>query len=173
MKVLETIAVNKLVIAVTFVGALAAAGWPLIHHFITGEYDENIVLDLDFEKVKVDDAKQLLVIHVKPTNRGSVPVQISGDRKRGAFEVEVRSVGNLPDLQWIEPDKLATVKKANILRQHPTGYSIESNAAYEEIEAITLPMGLYWVNAKMTFDDGDYVDQSALVKLSADKPITE
>lgn len=112
----------------------------------------------------------MLVIHIKPFNKGSVPVEISGKDKHGKFTVEVRKVDNLLDAKFLDYKTMKVVSSTDILRNHKDGYSIEAGAYYDEVEAITLPIGFYWINARLTFNDGDYVDQSSLVKLENEVP---
>lgn len=171
MSIIERIKSHKLIIVASFIGMAAFYLWaPITALFITGSFHENLILELEPQAIKLDDHSQLLILHIKPTNKGSVPVNISGDGRKGQFTVEVKRVdkSKMQDFQWIESDKLILVNKIDILRHFKDGYSIEPNASYDEIEAITLPVGVYWVNAKITFNDGDYIDQSLAVKLSND-----
>lgn len=167
MNIIERIASHKLMVAIPFIGMAAVYLWtPITELFLTGSYDENVIVQLESEAIKIDGHSQLLVLHIKPINRGSVPVIIAGDGRKGKFTVEVKHIDKTSDRQWIESDKLVLVNKADVLRHHKDGYTVEPNAFYDEIEAITLPFGTYWVNVKITFDNGDYVDQSTVVKLS-------
>ncbi len=167
MDIFQRIASHKLMVAFPVLGMAVIYLWqPITELFLTGSYDDNVIVQLETETIKVNEHSQLLVLHVKPVNRGSVPVTITGDGKKGKFTVEVKRIDKTPDSQWIERDKLTLVNKTDILRHHKDGYTIEPNAYYDEVEAITLPTGIYWVNAKVTFDDGDYVDQSVAVKLA-------
>lgn len=166
MSIFDRIASHKLIVALPVLGMAAIYLWqPITELFLTGSYDENVIVQLESEAIKVDEHNQLLVLHIKPINRGGVPVTVSGDGRKGKFTVEVKRIDKTPDAQWIERDKLVLVNQTDILRHYKGGYIIEPNAYYDEVEAITLPIGIYWVNAKITFDDGDYVDQSLAVKL--------
>ena len=167
MKLIERIATHKIILALPVVGMAAIYMWqPISDYFLTGSYDENVVLQIETEANKIDADNQLLVLHIKPLNRGSVPVNISGDGKRGKFTLEVKRIDEVTNNGWVEQDKLELVNKADILRHYKDGYTIEPSAFYDEVEAIKLKLGTYWVNAKLTFDDGDYINESAVVKLS-------
>lgn len=136
---------------------------PLTELFVTGAYDENVVLQLDTESVKTDGKNQLLVIHIKATNRGNVPVNIKSDGGKGQILIQIRRVENPEEAKWIEPEKLPLVAQTDALRSHNGGYVIAPNAFYEEIENITLASGTYLIKGSIIFENKDYIDQSIVV----------
>ena len=130
---------------------------------MTGAFDENVVLLIDAETVKSDTNNPLLVIHVKASNRGNVPVTIKTDGGIGQIALQVRRIENPAEAKWIDPEKLPLITKTNSLRHHNGGYVIAPNAFYEEIEGIALPAGTYWIKGSIIFENGDYIDQTAIV----------
>lgn len=170
MEFKNAITPSKLALALPVLGMFIVYMWqPISDYLITGGYNENVVLLLENEALKIDDTKQMLVLHIKPQNRGNVPVDITSNKKHGKFTVEVRRMDNLQEANWQEPEKMPLVSSTDLLRHHKTGYTIESNAFYDEVEAMALKNGFYWVSAKLTFDDGDYIDESIVVSITNEK----
>ena len=167
VNILQRIASHKLMLALPILAAAVIYLWtPISELYFMGTLHENVIVQLESEVIKVDEKRQLLVLHIKPVNKGSVPVAIIGDGKKGKITIEVKQIDKTQNEQWVESDQLRLVNKIDILRHHAEGYTIEPNSYYDEVEAITLPLGTYWIKAIVTFDDGDYVDQSLVVKLS-------
>jgi hypothetical protein len=106
------------------------------------------------------------VIHVKASNRGNVPVTIKTDGGIGQITLQVRRIENPAETKWIEPEKLQLVAETNSLRHHNGGYVIAPNSFYEEIEGIPLPAGTYWIKGSIIFENGEYIDQVAIVNHS-------
>jgi len=167
MSLLERIASHKIILALPVVGMALIYMWqPISDYFLTGSYDENIVLQIETETNKIDDEHQLLVLHVKPVNRGSVPVEITSNNKKGSLNVEIRKIETTEKNNWVLNEHLPVVNKIDALRNYKNGYLIEPNAYYDEVEAISLEKGLYWIKAVLTFDNGDFIDQSSVVRIS-------
>lgn len=81
---LKKISTGWMAFLVPALGAAIFYLWqPITDLFVTGAYDENVVLQLDTESVKTDGKNSLLVIHIKATNRGNVPVTIKSEGGRG------------------------------------------------------------------------------------------
>lgn len=136
---------------------------PVTDYFVTGTFDENVVLLVDAETVKTDTKNPLLVIHLKASNRGNVPVTIKSDGGIGQIALQVRRIERPEEAKWLEPEKLPMVAETNSLRHHNGGYVIAPNAFYEEVEAIALPSGNYWIKGSIIFENGEYIDQAAIV----------
>lgn len=136
---------------------------PITDYFVTGAFDENVVLLIDAETVKSDTKNPLLVIHVKASNRGNVPVTIKTDGGIGQIALQVRRIESPAEAKWIDPEKLPLIAETNSLRHHNGGYVIAPNAFYEEIEGIALPAGTYWIKGSIIFENGEYIDQATIV----------
>lgn len=136
---------------------------PITDYFVTGAYDENVVLLIDAETVKSGTKNPLLVIQVKASNRCNVPVTIKADGGIGQIALQVRRIERSEEAKWIEPEKLLLIAETNSLRHHNGGYVIAPNAFYEEVEAIALPSGNYWIKGSIIFENGAYIDQAAIV----------
>jgi hypothetical protein len=162
---LRKISTSWLALVVPVLGAAIFYLWqPVTDYFVTGAFDENVVLQIDAETIKLDTKNPLLVIHVKATNRGNVPVTIKSDGGVGQIALQVRRIENPAEAKWIEPEKLALVAETNALRKHNGGYLIAPNAFYEEIEALALPPGTYWIKGSIIFENGEYIDQAAIYR---------
>ena len=72
----------------------------------------------------------------------------------------------------IDYDKQELVSKEdllrNIVKEKDDTYTIETNAAYDEVESIPLKNGVYYINAILNYDDA-YISQSQIVKLPSGK----
>ena len=88
---------------------------------------------------------------------------IKSDDGVGQFSLQVQHIENPVQAKWIEPEKLALVAETNALRKHNGGYVIAPNAFYEELEALALPSGTYWIRGSIIFENGEYIDQVAIV----------
>ena len=161
---IKKISAGWLALVVPVIGAGIFYLWqPITDYFVTGAFDENVVLLIDAETVKSDTKNPLLVIHVKASNRGNVPVTIKTDGGIGQIALQVRRIDKPDEAKWIDPEKLPLIAETNSLRRHNGGYVIAPNAFYEEIEGIALPAGTYWIKGSIIFENGEYIDQTAIV----------
>jgi hypothetical protein len=161
---------SKIALSVPIIGAIVFYAWgPFSEYFLTGSYDENIMLVVETENIKLDDKNQILTIHVKPMNRGNVPVELNQKEHKSSLVVEIRKIESPETLKWLNPDNLPLLNKTDILGKYKDGYLIEPNAYYDEIEAMSVPNGFYWVKATLTFDDGEFIDQSTIARVSNGK----
>ena len=161
---LKKISAGWLALVLPVIGAGIFYLWqPITDYFVTGVFDENVVLLIDTETVKSDTKNPLLVIHIKASNRGNVPVTIKSDGGVGQIAIQVRRIESPAEAKWIEPEKLALVAETNALRKHNGGYVIAPNAFYEEVEGIALTAGTYWIRGSIIFENGEYIDQTAIV----------
>lgn len=141
-------------------------GWQPLVSLFAGEYNENLIIQISSEIINTCQTEKLLVLHVLPENKGNVPVEIGG-KKGGSMTVSVKRLpATLQKDQWINPSGLPLVAQMDILKSHPDGYMLERNVSYDEVETIALQPGIYWAGVVITYPDGDYVDQSIVVKVS-------
>lgn len=149
---------------IALIASIAGAGviylWqPITDLFITGAYDPNVILQIDSESVKGDAKTPLLVVRVRAVNKGNVPATLKNEAGRGDLIIEVRAIEGSPPGEWLDPTKLRSVAKKNLLSEHTGGYVIAPNAYYEEVGTIPLNPGTYWIRSTLTFPEGEYVDQ--------------
>jgi hypothetical protein len=70
---LRKISTSWLALVVPVLGLAIFYLWqPVTDYFVTGAFDENVVLQIDAETVKSDSKNPLLVIHLKASNTGNV-----------------------------------------------------------------------------------------------------
>ena len=161
---IKKISAGWLALVVPVIGAGIFYLWqPITDYFVTGAFDENVVLLIDAETVKSDTKNPLMVIHVKASNRGNVPVTIKSDGGIGQIALQVRRIEKPDEAKWVEPERLPIITETNSLRRHNGGYLIAPNAFYEEIEGIALTAGTYWIKGSIIFENGEYIDQTAIV----------
>jgi hypothetical protein len=61
------------------------------------------------------------------------------------------------------------VNSIDLLQKHPGGYVVEQNSGMDEVVAISLPHGKYWLKTVIEFGGDYYADQSAVIQLTNDK----
>jgi hypothetical protein len=170
MNTFEKLSEHKLVVALTVFGGLIFTLWePFTNIFYTGYFHKNVQLEVQTENIEIDKKNQLLVVHIIPSNKGNVPINIKG---KDDFSIEVRRVKNFDNFNWVNKEKLEIISKINISKNQTEGsedfYTLEPNAAIDAIEAIPLPKGTYCINATLKYSGGS-VNQSQIVQLSANK----
>ena len=147
-------------VVASFLGAGVVYLWqPLTDLFVTGAYDANVIIQIDSDSIKGDKENPLLVIRVRAVNKGNVPATLKDESGRGDLVIEIRAIENNAAGEWLDPSKLRSVAKKNLLAEHSGGYVIAPNAYYEEVGMIPLKAGTYWIKSTLTFPEGDYVDQ--------------
>jgi hypothetical protein len=147
-------------IAASVLGAGVVYLWqPITDLFVTGAYDPNVIIQVDSDSVKGDGNTPLLVVRVRAVNKGNVPATLKDEAGKGEINVEVRAIEDTAPGEWLEPSKLRSVGKKNLLVDHAGGYVVAPNSYYEEVGMIALKPGTYWIKSTLTFPDGDYVDQ--------------
>lgn len=147
-------------VAASVFGAGVVYLWqPITDMFVTGAYDPIVILQVDSESIKGDSSAPFLVIRVRAVNKGNVPATLKDEDGRGELNVEVRAIEGSAPGEWLDPTKLRSVAKKNLLASHSGGYVVAPNSYYEEVGTLPLKPGTYWIKSTLTFPDGDYVDQ--------------
>ena len=170
MSLIEKILEHKLVVAMTVIGGLVYALYePITKLFFEGYFHPNVNIDLQVESFIIDKNKNLLVLHVLPSNKGNVPYVI---KEKNVFTLEVRKIKDIEINKWLDFNKQEPITKVDLLRniliENGDTYTIETNGTYDEVESIPLANGVYYINTVLNYDGG-YVNQSAIVKLPISK----
>jgi len=156
---------HKLVVMLTVIGGIVFTLWdPLTNLFYTGYFHNNVTLEMKAQSFTLSQNKELLVLHVLPTNKGNVPISI---KDKNSFILEIRKIENPEKFAWIEPSKLQLISQIDMLRNLPTPsdpFTLEANGAYDTTEAIPLDDGVYWINAILKHSGGVVTD-SVILKL--------
>lgn len=157
---------GRLAVALSVLGAAVFYLWqPVSDYFLTGNFEPNLSVHVETETFPVGAKESLLVVHVKASNRGNVPVELLGSKDKGELGLEIRRLEAMPTGAWVEPANLPLVASQNVLAKHRGTYVLEPNAMFDEVESISLPHGLYWIKATLVYPDGDYIDHVAVVSL--------
>jgi len=160
---------ERLLVVLSFLGLGLFYLWtPISELFLTDNFVETMSLHLEGEQHHIDKDRQLLVIHVKSINKGTVPITIGKDKKN-TFTLEIRKIENPSTPSWLNYDKMEKVNQLDLLKNLKDGYVIESNNFYDDVEGIPLSNGFYWVKTKLTFENGDFLDDSVVVNLTDDE----
>ena len=153
-------------LVISFIGAAGFYLWqPITDYFISGTFDENVILQIETDTLKSDRISQLLVMHIKIVNRDNVSATIKNEDGKGELQLQVRRIDKVGDGTSLDPEKLPLVTEKSFLKQYAGGYVIAPNAYYEEVESLALPLGNYSIKSSLLFDDGDYIDQVAVVRV--------
>ena len=104
-------------------------------------------------------------MHIKIVNRDNVSATIKNEDGKGELQLQVRRIDKVGDGTSLDPEKLPLVTEKSFLKQYAGGYVIAPNAYYEEVESLALPLGNYSIKSSLLFDDGDYIDQVAVVRV--------
>ena len=110
---------------------------------------------LSAELLKQSTNTQMLHVPYK----GNVPATLKDEAGKGEIIVEVRAIEDTAPGEWLDPNKLRSVGKKNLLSAHSGGYVVAPNSYYEEVGTIALKPGAYWIKSTLTLPDGDYLDQ--------------
>jgi hypothetical protein len=74
MNFVEKILEHKLVVAMTVIGGLLYTLYePITKLFFEGYFHPNVIIDMQVESFSIDKNRNLLVLHILPTNKGNVP----------------------------------------------------------------------------------------------------
>jgi len=141
-----------------FGAALFLLWQPIMDYFITGTYDDNLVIQLEAESMKIDSDTKLLVIRVRTANRGNVPVKLTTEG-RGDLTLEIHKIERGEASQWIDPTSTPVLAKKVIL-EGSSGDQIVPPGSYLEKEvAIPLPKGTYWLKGTLNRKSGDQITE--------------
>lgn len=164
---LPTFNKEKLFVVLSFVGVLGFYLWqPIQDIFITHNFDEAMNLVLESETHDIDKNRKLLVLHIKPLNRGNVAIHIKDNGHKDSFILELKKIDIPNASEWLETDQMKLINKVDLLRHYQDGYVIESNTFYDEVESIPLEKGFYLAKVTLTYENGDVIDQSLVVNLN-------
>lgn len=122
------------------IGAVLLYLWqPISDYFITGTYDENILIQSDSESVDVNSEDPLLVIRVHISNKGSVPIKINA--KELEQKIELFQIEQIKYKEWVHEDSGKLVAAENIFNDTSVS-SIAPNSQLEIVKAIKTNKGI-------------------------------
>lgn len=140
---------------VSAVGAAVFFLWqPVMEYFITGTYDDNVVIQLEADSMKLDSELKLMVIRIRAANKGNVPVKLTSDRK-GDLTIEIHKIEKTALNQWLDPIQSPTVAKKMILEANSVDLIVAPNSYWSREVSLALPVGTYWIKSTLNRKNGE------------------
>ena len=145
---------------VSALGAAIFFLWqPVMEYFITGTYDDNIVIQLEAQSMKSDAEQRLIVLRVKAANKGNVPVRLTSQGK-GDLTIEIRKLGQTELAQWVDPTSYPVVARKLVLVADSGDLTVPPNSYWSKEVSIPLSPGMYWINSTLKRKDGDQISEA-------------
>ena len=155
--------------ALSALGAALFFLWqPIMDYFITGTYDDNIVIQIEAESMKIETDPKLLVIRVRAANRGNVPVKLTNEGK-GDLTLEVHKIERAETGQWVDPNSTPVLAKKLILDASSGDQIVPPGSYFEREVSIPLPKGTYWLKGTLNRKSGDQITEATYFEHS--KPV--
>lgn len=146
------------------VGAVLLYLWqPISDYFITGTYDENILIQSESESIDINSEEPLLVIRVHISNRGSVPIKINP--KDLEQKIELFQIEQIKDKEWVHEEVGKLVATENIFNDTSVN-SIAPNSQLEIVKAIKTNKGTYFVKYRLVTDSRKLIKQTDFINHS-------
>lgn len=140
---------------VSAIGAAIFLFWqPVMDYFITGTYDDNVVVQIDAESVAIDSSDKLLVVRVRALNKGSVPFKLNSDGK-SELTLEVRQIDRAVKGRWVDPSSYPVTIKKSVLEATAADVTVAPNSYWAREFSVPMPVGAYWLQAKLHRKSGD------------------
>ena len=147
------------------IGAAVFLLWqPVADFFVNHAYDDNIVLQIDSDSLKLDSGQQLMVLRVRVANRGNVPVKLIS-QANGELVLEVKKIVKLQEGDWIDTEAQPSIAKRVMLKKDGSELSVAPNSYWAKEVALSLPKGAYIVRANLTKQDGSRTSEEVFVEL--------
>jgi len=145
---------------VSALGAAIFFLWqPVMEYFITGTYDDNLVLQLEAQTMKADADQRLVVLRVKAANKGNVPVRLTSQGK-GDLTLEIRKIGKTEVAQWVDPTSYPVIARKLVLAADSSDLVVPPNSYWSKEVTIPLVEGMYWMSGILKRKDGDQISES-------------
>lgn len=142
---------------VSAVGAAVFFLWqPVMEYFITGTYDDNVVIQLEADSMKLDSELKLMVIRVRAANKGNVPVKLTSDGK-GDLTIEIHKIEKPALNQWLDPNQSPTLTKKMILEANSVDLIVAPNSYWSKEVSLAIPTGTYWIKSTLNRKNGDQI----------------
>jgi hypothetical protein len=147
------------------VGAALFFLWqPIMDYFVTGTYDDNIVIQIEAETIQTTSSQTLLDIQLKALNKGNMPVKLISDGK-GDLTIEVRQIVKPVDGAWLNPMEFPIVAKKTLAEASQGDISVAPGSYLSRELAISLPKGAYWIEGTLRRKDDERISDSTYFQL--------
>ncbi|ANJ73560.1 hypothetical protein K6V72_24150 [Ralstonia insidiosa] len=145
------------------VAILGAGFWALYNFNLLGTSEPTPLMKVAIEVLPYDEGKQLLVVHVKPSNLGKTPINL-----RLPISVAVRRIPDGAQSGHIDREKLPVVFEAKNIIQGYGGYQLDPGVEFDEVEPFLVPVGAaYVVEAVLNLDKDTEVAAAQIVRVDA------
>ncbi len=148
--------------AISALGAAVFFLWqPVMEYFITGTYDDNIVVQMEAESMKSDAGAEpkLMVIRVRAANKGNVPVKLTSEG-RGDLTLEIHRIDKSEVGKWVDPTTYPVVAKKIVLQADSGDLTVPPNSYWSTEVSIPLPNGTYWLQGRLNRKSGDQISEA-------------
>ncbi len=140
---------------VSALGAAVFFLWqPIMDYFITGTYDDNVVVQIDAETIVIDQNQKLLNIRVRALNKGSVPFKMNLDGK-SELMLEVRPIDRAEKGQWVDPTSYPVAIRKNLIESSSTDLAVAPGSYWAKESDVLMPSGAYWLQARLHRKTGE------------------
>jgi len=147
--------------AVSALGAAVFFLWqPVMEYFITGTYDDNVVIQLEADSLKLETDLKLLVIRIRAANKGNVPVKLTSEGK-GDLTIEIHKIDKSTVNRWIDPTQSPLVTKKMIFEANAIDLIVAPNSYWTKEVALAIPNGTYWIKSTLNRKNGDQIVEAA------------
>ena len=138
---------------------------PVTDYFVTGTYDDNIVLQIDPDSLKTANGQTLLGIRVRVANKGNVPFKLY-DSGKEELTLEVREVGKIEKGEWVNSSEQLPVANRSVFKTNSGPISISSGSYWAKDFAVALPKGVYLIKAQLTKSDSSNINEEIFFELN-------
>jgi hypothetical protein len=147
---------------VSGISAAAIYLWqPVTEYFINGTYDENIFIQCEAETLDSIDDAPVMVVRVRISNRGSVPVKF--DPRAKEQRLTLTQAGELKTNVWLK-NELGKTLIDDELFDNSDSNQISPNSQIEIVKAIKIKNGIYFITCTLRTDSGKFIKQTEIVQ---------
>jgi hypothetical protein len=150
---------------ISAVGAALFFLWqPIMDYFVTGTYDDNIVLQIEAKSLHPAPDETVLGIQVKAINKGNVPVKLIS-QSQGDLSLEVRRVEKNEKGAWINPLDNPVIAKKTLIDVSQGEVRVAPSSYLSREAAIPLTKGVFWIEVTLHKKDSESLTESTYFQL--------
>jgi hypothetical protein len=145
---------------------------PINDYFLTGTYEENIVIENESTLEEINQNASFLIVRVKVSNRGSVPVKI--DTADEEQKINLFVFDEPRQFEWLHEGNGKLISDEKMFEKNEL-ITIYPNSEMEVVKAIKVPKGVYQLLFTLKTRNGkkiklaDFVEQKNYQSISKRK----